>query len=82
MIGRWYTALWTFDLDISYVSGKSQLVADPLSRLFQEVKTDRYKPETNHGLLGGLNGVAVWLSALAHGPMKGYRSSGLEGSKV
>ena len=33
MIGRWYTQLNAFDLDLVYVSGKSQVVADPLSRL-------------------------------------------------
>ena len=41
MLGRWYTSLSAFDLDISYVSGKSQLVVDPLSRLFREVETGK-----------------------------------------
>ena len=36
MIGRWYTQLNAFDLDVVYVSGKSQVVADPLSRLLPE----------------------------------------------
>ena len=78
MIGRWYTSLSAFDLDISYVSGKSQLVADPLSRLFKEVESGKYKSESNPGLVGSLSGAAGHLSALAHGPMRGYRSSGLE----
>ena len=75
MIGRWYTALTAFDLDISYVSGKSQMVADPLSRLFREVKEKEYRPESNPGLAGDLSGAASGLSALAHVPWSGYRSS-------
>ena len=47
MIGRWYASLAAFDLDITYVSGKSQLVADPLGRLFKEVKDGSYNPDTN-----------------------------------
>ena len=75
MIGRWYTALTAFDLDISYVSGKSQLVADPLSRLFREVKDGRYRPESNPALAGELSGAATLLSALAHVPAGGFRCS-------
>ena len=75
MIGRWYTALTAFDLDISYVSGKSQMVADPLSRLFKEVKGKTYRPESNPGLAGDLSGAASNLSALAHVPHSGYRVS-------
>ena len=74
MIGRWYTSLTAFDLDISYVSGKSQMVADPLSRLFREVKSGVYQPETNPALAGDLSGAAGPLSHLAHSPLGGYRS--------
>ena len=35
MLGRWYTHLVAYDLDITYVSGKTQVVADPLSRIFR-----------------------------------------------
>ena len=35
MIGRWYSQLAAYDLDITYVSGKSQVTADPLSRLMK-----------------------------------------------
>ena len=73
MIGRWYTSLTAFDLDISYVSGKSQMVADPLSRLFREVKGGSYRPESNPALAGDLSGAATSLSALAHVPSRGYR---------
>ena len=75
MIGRWYTSLTAFDLDISYVSGKSQMVADPLSRLFKEVKRGTYRPESNPALAGDLSGAAVSLSALAHTPPGGYRTN-------
>ena len=47
MIGRWYASLSAFDLDITYVSGQSQLVADPLSRLFKEVRDDTYEESSN-----------------------------------
>ena len=33
MIGRWYAQLAAYDLDITYASGKSQVTADPLSRI-------------------------------------------------
>ena len=35
MIGRWYAHLCAYDLDITYVQGKTQVVADPLSRLLR-----------------------------------------------
>ena len=35
MIGRWYAQLSAYDLDITYVSGKSQVTADPLSRILK-----------------------------------------------
>lgn len=35
MIGRWYAQLSAYDLDITYVSGKSQVTADPLSRILR-----------------------------------------------
>ena len=47
MIGRWYAALTAFDLDISYVSGSSQMVADPLSRLFEEADSGQYDEKYN-----------------------------------
>ena len=72
MIGRWYTFLSAFDLDISYVSGKSQLVADPLSRLFRDVNTGSYRPETNPAIAGLVSGAAVFLFHLCHGPPGGY----------
>ena len=37
MIGRWYAQLSAYDLDITYVSGKSQVAADPLSRILRAV---------------------------------------------
>ena len=64
MIGRWHTSLAAFDLDISYVSGKSQMVADPLSRLFRDVKSRTYAPESNPGLVSGAN-VAQMPSCMA-----------------
>ena len=72
MIGRWYSALAAFDLDISYVSGSSQMVVDPLSRLFQEVKDGSYKPESNPGKRTVSATVAEVLSQLAHSPEGGY----------
>ena len=33
MIGRWYAHLCAYDLYIIYVQGKTQVTADPLSRL-------------------------------------------------
>lgn len=70
MIGRWYASLAAFDLDItyeSYVSGKSQLVADPLSRLFRQVRNGTYSDDTNPALKqpkeGGPEKI---LSAFAH----------------
>ena len=65
MIDRWYTSLCAFDLDIIYVSGNSQFVADPLSRLFPQLKEGTYKPRSspvnqdNHG-----NEPAVSLSTM------------------
>ena len=38
MIGRWYAHLCAYDLDLTYVQGKTQVVADPLSRLLAEPK--------------------------------------------
>ena len=35
MIGRWYAQLSAYDLDITYVSGKTQATADPLSRILR-----------------------------------------------
>ena len=35
MIGRWYAHLCAYDLDITYVQGRTQVVADPLSRLLR-----------------------------------------------
>ena len=35
LIGRWYAHLCAYDLDITYVQGKTQVVADPLSRLLK-----------------------------------------------
>ena len=35
MIGRWYAQLAAYDLDITYVTGKSQVMADPLSRILK-----------------------------------------------
>ena len=71
MIGRWYSALTAFDLDISYVSGSSQLVADPLSRLFKEVKDGTYQPGSNpRGMLMSAN-TARLLSLMAHVPFHG-----------
>ena len=72
MIGRWYTALSAFDLDISYVSGKSQLVADPLSRLFKDVKKGDYREESNPARVEGSPSAASFLSKLAHNPPQGY----------
>ena len=68
MIGRWYAALTAFDLDISYVSGASQLVADPLSRLFQEREDGTYAEDSNPTpeLLEPGRGPAKALSSLAH----------------
>ena len=64
MIGRWYSQLVAFDLDITYVSGKSQLVADPLSRLFATVRTGKYDRSTNPGTLEA-SGEVRTVSALA-----------------
>ena len=38
MIGRWYAHLCAYDLDIVYVQGKTQVTADPLSRLLYPAK--------------------------------------------
>ena len=38
MIGRWHAQLCAYDLDITYVQGKTQVVADPLSRLLTPPK--------------------------------------------
>ena len=35
MIERWYAHLAAYDLDLTYVTGKSQVVADPLSRILK-----------------------------------------------
>ena len=35
MIGRWYSQLSAYDLDITYVQGKTQVTADPLSRILK-----------------------------------------------
>ena len=35
MIGRWHAHLCAYDLDIVYVQGRTQVVADPLSRLLK-----------------------------------------------
>lgn len=43
MIGRWYAQLAAYDLDITYVSGKSQVTADPLNRL---LKADLRSPHS------------------------------------
>lgn len=40
LIGRWYAHLCTYDLDITYVQGKTQVVADPLSRLLKTTTND------------------------------------------
>ena len=50
-------------------------MADPLSRLFREVKEKKYRPESNPGLVGDMSGAASNLSALAHVPPLGYRTS-------
>ena len=51
MIGRWYTQLAAYDLDITYVSGKTQVTADPLSRILlvnfrQETAAAKDTPST------------------------------------
>lgn len=68
MIGRWYAALTAFDLDISYVSVASQLVADPLSRLFEDREKGTYVASSNPPaeLLEPGKGPARALSSLAH----------------
>ena len=67
MIGRWYSALVSFDLDITYVAGKNQLVADPLSRLFKQVSMGVYAAQTNPRGTGELPSEAAhFLSAVAH----------------
>ena len=68
MIGRWYSALAAFDLDISYVSGSSQLVADPLSRLFKDVEEGKYRPETNPKGMTVSSAMAKLLSQMSHVP--------------
>ena len=67
MIGRWYTSLVAFDLDITYVSGKSQQVADPLSRLFEQLEDGSYSGRSNPATTKSATpGPAVLLSAMAH----------------
>ena len=67
MIGRWYTSLVAFDLDITYVSGKSQLVADPLSRLFEQLEDGTYNGHSNPATARSATpGPAILLSAMAH----------------
>lgn len=67
MIGCWYTSLAAFDPDITYVFGKSQLVADPLSRLFQELRSGTYAQESNSSAgPTGMETPQAILSALAH----------------
>ena len=69
MIGRWYTSLSAFDLDITYVSGKSQLVADPLSRMFARCENNTYDPATNPALhQNKIKSAAGHLSYLATDP--------------
>ena len=66
IIGRWYASLTAFDLDITYVSGKSQLVADPLSRLFKQVQEGSYSENSNPFLTQeDQTGAAALLSAMA-----------------
>ena len=36
MIGRWHAQLCAYDLDITYVQGRTQVVADPLSRMLND----------------------------------------------
>ena len=57
MIGRWYAQLAAYDLDITYVSGKSQVTADPLSRILTAQLRHRdggtgHEPDRIASLLG------------------------------
>lgn len=49
MIGRWYSQLSAYDLDITYVSGKTQVTADPLSRLLKARLTTIPAPTDPNG---------------------------------
>ena len=67
MIGRWYASLSAFDLDITYVSGESQIVADPLSRLFDEVTEGSYDQRTNPAVKALIESTpAMLLSTMTH----------------
>lgn len=75
MIEWWYSALAAFDLDISYVSGSSQMVADPLSRLFKSVEDGSYKPESNpQGWTIRSATMTQTLSHMTHVPAQGYQA--------
>ena len=81
MIGRWYAALSAFDLDITYVSGKSQLVADPLSRMFQNVRDGSYRPSSNPAIEGLISSAAGFLSTLVSASTSMRSSSSVSGRR-
>ena len=67
MIGRWFAHLCAYDLDIIYVQGKTQVTADPLSRLLRQASLP---PEWIPSPTTETPPVAALLSTITNGIIK------------